>query len=696
MRSLVQTTVLMGLSMARQSPGTIIDESPLVVLYYDNWAGWIRDYSPSHVEKNFLSREMPVRNFVLNYAFFTWNPVECSLIPTDQIDLQKGDKGGWTTDDWNIEEREPWETSKPMGGHLPAFMMLKSRYPHVKLLPSIGGWSRSHTFHDCIINKEDHMIKSMVDHVTVWGWDGVDFDWEYPNCDGAPCGCQGEATCTVESGFSNVAGPGDWDRYKQFVHKTRLAFNELEDKVGRRLYITAALGMNPKLIDGHNDVWSTPMPIEWMCEEDDFDWVNLMTYDFYGPWTALTGPLAPLYSNPNLRGDQMSIDDSMQRILKRCSAPHKLTMGLATYGKTWQSVPKEGDVPGLWQSSTARDVRGGGTWELGTVSYFDIKKNMLPRCTRTWDDHSKTPTLYCATFPTAVDIPSEAGKQVQRGQPNTFVSYEDGESWKEKMAYARSKGMAGAIIWAASDTGNGKAYAPDSTADLFNGLLEGWFGEKRNVPETSTLKSSPGTMKRWAEYPCPNVTGYSKGMQVIDVSRCQGVNYDPTKKYLTVPKSFTESDLGKDKILIHPLGDSEQTTSPPASSPIKPSSAPTMPTSAPTKPSLISTTAAAEPSSKPSECNCSCPAHPTVRPEPTTYPNPSPTQPTTLPSTTPAQPSNSILEGCITAMKTVPQWGDYCGQSCATFFAGPWCSSSKTADELARCVRSMMPYCTQA
>src|SRR5699024_2508142 len=100
--------------------------------------------------------------------------------------------------------------------------------------------------------------------------------------------------------------------------------------------------------------WSAPTPIDWICDTDYFDWVNLMTYDYYGPWSNKTGHLAPLYKTDRADADevQLSIDESVQKILAKCSRPEKLMMGLATYGKTWAQVPEgDGDIPGLYQIS---------------------------------------------------------------------------------------------------------------------------------------------------------------------------------------------------------------------------------------------------------------------------------------------------------------------------------------------------------
>lgn len=696
MHALAALTTISSLALGRVADGSIVDDSPLVVLYYENWAGWVRNFSPSHLENNFLSREYPVRNWVINYAFFAWNPQECSLQNVDTVDLSNQDKGGWAAADWNIDVADSWETSKPAEGQLIAFMKLRAKYPYIKLMPSIGGWSRSHTYYDCLINKMDHMVDSVVDHVIAWGWDGIDLDWEYPSCDGAPCGCQNEAVCAAGTGLSNKAGAGDWGRYKEFVKKVRSRFDELEDKLGRRLYISAALGMNPKIIDGGNEVWSEGAPYEWFCDEDDFDWLNMMTYDYYGPWAAQTGPLAPLYPNPDLEGDQMSVDDSVTRILKKCKKPWKLNMGLATYGKTWQSVPKEGDVPGLWQSSTAEagQITSGGTFERGTVSYFDMKKNVLPGCTRTWDDVSKTPTAYCDTFPTATDIPyDDSVGPVPRGQPNTFVSYEDGESWKEKMSYARNLGMAGGIIWAASDTGNDQSWSLESTHDLMSGLFEGWFGQKMNLNESPNPFHPSISVTKWATFPCPIATkDYIHDDSPSDVSRCAGATFDPSNVYLHIPVDSNPSSTGKDKMMIHPIGGAPTSQPNPPEPTTIPQPQPEPTTQPQPEPSTTrSTTTTTTTTTRPTTTTTT-----TTRPTTTTTTSTTTTSTTTTTrprTTTPAPNPNPVDDPVSKCEKMVkspgnPDWEADCREYCGYIFNTSWCPDGSTGESLAACVVS--------
>eukprot|EP01055_Gregarina_sp_Pseudo9_P005365 Gregarina_sp_Pseudo_9__5364@NODE_647_length_2426_cov_234_129870_g610_i0_p1_GENE_NODE_647_length_2426_cov_234_129870_g610_i0NODE_647_length_2426_cov_234_129870_g610_i0_p1_ORF_typecomplete_len745_score125_07Glyco_hydro_18/PF00704_28/2_8e50CBM27/PF09212_10/0_049DUF4849/PF16141_5/0_2_NODE_647_length_2426_cov_234_129870_g610_i0532236 len=472
---------------ARAIPDGLLgdDDNPLVTIYLESWAVWDRKFFASTADMLFVNRDLPYRKLVLNHAFSVPNHADCSLRSTDtDADSQTPDSlynyPGWGG---------PWDESGPeVAGVNGGLMSLKRAHPEIILLPSLGGWSRSHEFQHCIQpENREKFVDAIIQHIKWLGFDGVDFDWEYPSCEGG-CGCQGEDVCSTTS---NVAGHGDWEVYKSFLSYVRERFNAASDELGKYLYITMALGMNPDLLEGKGK-WDVPTPFDFLCADDSpVDWMNMMSYDFFGPWAALTGPLAPLRDTPGVPDDdKMNIQYGLDYVKQHCKNMKKLTMGLATYGKGWAGVPKTGSPPGLWQQSSVNPPTGDGTYSqggAGTLSIWEIMSLYRGKCTETFDEASETATMFCDQSP--------------KGTANLFISYESGEAWKRKMAFARDYGMSGAIIWAASDMYHNGV---DATGELFGGLFSGWTG-KDYSPPNPTGASSITKIKQWPGYPCPIV-----------------------------------------------------------------------------------------------------------------------------------------------------------------------------------------------
>jgi len=59
---------------------------------------------------------------------------------------------------------------------------LRTKYPHLKLLVSVGGWSWSDHFSDAALTGEsqERFAQSALEFMLKYKLDGVDLDWEYP------------------------------------------------------------------------------------------------------------------------------------------------------------------------------------------------------------------------------------------------------------------------------------------------------------------------------------------------------------------------------------------------------------------------------------------------------------------------------------------------------------------------------------
>lgn len=76
-------------------------------------------------------------------------------------------------DDWNEIQR----------GALRRFVQLKQKRPALKTLISMGGWSEGSARYSQVVGNPQTrtvLVNSVFNFVNQWGFDGFDFDWEYP------------------------------------------------------------------------------------------------------------------------------------------------------------------------------------------------------------------------------------------------------------------------------------------------------------------------------------------------------------------------------------------------------------------------------------------------------------------------------------------------------------------------------------
>jgi chitinase len=143
------------------------------------------------------------------------------------------------------------------------------------------------------------------------------------------------------------------------------------------------------------------------------DLLNIMTYDFSGPWTPLSGHHAALYSpNPNIPSAHAAID----YLLAAGVPPAKLLLGIPVYGRSFLGV----DAPG-------QHHRGHGG-EEGTYEFRE-----LPR-------------------PGAVECVDEALGAAwcvgpHDGVGGGWTSYDVPATVRVKAVYAKSRGLGGLFYW---------------------------------------------------------------------------------------------------------------------------------------------------------------------------------------------------------------------------------------------------------
>jgi len=171
---------------------------------------------------------------------------------------------------------------------------------------------------------------------------------------------------------------------------------------------------------------------EWALKNIDLakasthlDFINLMSYDFSGPWTNACGHHAQLFTptNPHNDAARTSCNSAVTYLLFKGVSARKILLGIPAYGRSFLGSTKVGD----------RFTGQGG--EEGTFEYKD-----LPR-------------------PGALVYFDEAvGAIYSIGSDGGFVTYDDPRTVHMKAQYAKQQGLGGLFYWTGTgDTNDGRS-----------------------------------------------------------------------------------------------------------------------------------------------------------------------------------------------------------------------------------------------
>ncbi|XP_044265663.1 chitinase-3-like protein 1 [Tribolium madens] len=299
---------------------------------------------------------------------------------------------------------------------------LKSQNPNLKTLIAIGGWNEgSETYSKMAASptKRATFIKSALNLVQTWGFDGFDLDWEYP-------GQRGGAVADIEN-------------YATLIRE----FREVWDQHG--LILTAAVAAAGPSVDLSYHVPSLSKYL---------DFINVMAYDLHGSWEAVTGQNAPLFaSSIDVEGSQrlLNVDAAIRGWIERGADPQKLVLGLGVYGRSFTLANASNNKLGA--PIVAGGDAGKYTGERGMMGYNEIVEAQLAGgWTTVWDDEQKTPYMYKGT---------------------QWVGYDNPKSIAIKVQYAKSMNLAGVMIWSIeTDDFNGLSGTKYQILNAINAALK--------------------------------------------------------------------------------------------------------------------------------------------------------------------------------------------------------------------------------
>ena len=340
------------------------------------------------------------------------------------------------------------EWGEGLAGHFGEYQYYKSKYPDVKIVIAVGGWTRSDKFHAAASTEQNRktLAQSMVDTMKKYPFiDGIDIDWEYPTETRAP---------EDQYDRGSVGGPEDKHNFTLLLKTIRETFdqNGMKDKL-----LTVAVSAGESKI--HN------------TEPDQYaqyvDAIGVMTYDFAGDWDDVTGHLAGLYHNPeDTTRPKFDTDDAMKIYSEEYNVPKsKLYAGSPLYSRGWGNVAPGPNGDGLFQPGNKNFTGNLGTG--GQYSWYDIKNiEKTAGWVKYRDPIAKVPYLY-----------NSSTKQ--------FLTYEDETSLQDRINYINDNGYGGLIVWDCSGD-DVKDGWPMHTI-MFNGLIK---DGSETPPTQNTLKAA--------------------------------------------------------------------------------------------------------------------------------------------------------------------------------------------------------------
>ncbi|KAM3426153.1 hypothetical protein NHJ13734_009626 [Beauveria thailandica] len=276
---------------------------------------------------------------------------------------------------------------------------VKLRNPGLKIMIALGGWTFSDpgpwqsVFPTMVSSQSNRatFIKNLLGFFSEYGYDGVDFDWEYPGAE--------------DRGGSKEDGVN----YTALLEELREAI-----KASGRNYLVTFTAPTSYWYLRHFDIKN-------MAEQ--VDWINLMSYDLHGVWDSSNPIGNHVLSHTNLTEIDLALD-----LFWRVNVdPSSIVLGIGFYGRSFQLTDPSCWKPGCRFSGPG--AAGKCTSTPGILSYREIKQIL----------QSTGATSY---------LDKEAAARYMVYDNNNWISYDDAHTIKAKIEFANKMGLSGVMTWA--------------------------------------------------------------------------------------------------------------------------------------------------------------------------------------------------------------------------------------------------------
>ncbi|HEV8052747.1 MAG TPA: glycosyl hydrolase family 18 protein, partial [Parachlamydiaceae bacterium] len=257
-----------------------------IIGYFPNWAMYrARPFYAKDINPNVVTH--------INYAF----------APVDV--------------DGTIRLFDPWSDTdfytpnagdKAYAGNFYQLYQLKKQNPKLKTLISLGGWTLSNPFSQMASTAavREKFAQNCVDFCKKYDFDGIDIDWEYP-------------------GFADHSGrPEDTINFTLLLQTVSAKLKSQNPP----LLLTIAAPAGPNHYRN----------IEVSKIHQYLDWINIMGYDFHGPWggdeDALTNHLASLLA-PEYGSPLFNVTSAVDYYISQGVPSSKVVLGMPLYGRSF-------------------------------------------------------------------------------------------------------------------------------------------------------------------------------------------------------------------------------------------------------------------------------------------------------------------------------------------------------------------------
>lgn len=380
-----------------------------VLGYFTQWGIYGRNYRVKNIDTSGSAAKLTH----INYAFGNVRNNVCEVgltIPSNESTGAGGDAFADYTKAFSAAESvsgvaDTWD--QPLRGNWNQLKQLKAKYPNIKVLISLGGWTWSRGFASAARPENRVAFVTSCVNAYIRGnlpvtdgaggtgaaagvFDGIDIDWEYPNACGLSCG-----------------GAEDRANFTALLAEFRRQLNLV--RPGLLLTIAPGAGV---------DKIAATDPGQY---HQYLDFINVMTYDFHGAFEPRTNHHSALFASPNdpSTGDVKfyNSNDAIEAFLARGVPASKLNLGIGFYGRGWTNVANVNN--GLYQTGSAAP----GTYESGIEDYKVLK--------------DRPGTIY-------TDANARA---TWKYDGNTFWTYDTPALITEKMNYVKVQNLGGAFFW---------------------------------------------------------------------------------------------------------------------------------------------------------------------------------------------------------------------------------------------------------